>query len=116
MPTAMRPASTATPEIVPPTIAPVRLTPPPPLPLAAGAAVLAGVLLDVDDEDREPDEVGSLLLVGVGMVRVVSDELEAEDEAPLEVSVADPVDEEPAEESLRVAEPSVVGVARLLGL
>lgn len=108
----MRPASTATPEMVPPTIAPVRFTPPPPSPSAAGAAVLAGALLD---DDREPDEVGSLLLVGEGMVRV-RDELDAEDEAPLVVSVADLVDEDPSDESLRVAEPSVVGVARLLGL
>lgn len=97
--------------MVPPTIAPVRFTPPPPSPSAAGAAVLAGALLD---DDREPDEVGSLLLVGEGMVRV-RDELDAEDDAPLVVSVADLVDEDPSE-SLRVAEPSVVGVARLLGL
>lgn len=73
---------------------------------------MAGALLD---DDLEPDEVGSLLLVGEGMVRV-RDELDAEDDAPLVVSVADLVDEDPAEESLRVAEPSVVGVARLLGL
>lgn len=77
---------------------------------------MAGVLLDDDDDDDEPDEVGSPLLVGDGMVRVVRDELDAEDEAPLVVSVALLVDEEPAEESLRVAEPSSVGVARLLGL
>ncbi|KKY38006.1 hypothetical protein UCDDA912_g01974 [Diaporthe ampelina] len=101
--------------MVPPTIAPVRFTPPPPSPPAAGAAVLAGVLLE--DDDCAPEEVGPLLLVGVGMVRVVSDELDADEEAPLVVSVAVPVDEERAEESLReVAEPSSVGVARLLGL
>lgn len=80
---------------------------------------MAGVLLD--DDDEEPEEVGSLLLVGDGIEMVVRDELDAEDEdedeAPLVVSLTDPVDEEePAEESLRVAEPSSVGVARLLGL
>lgn len=80
--------------------------------------MLAGVLLD-DDDDDEPEEVGLLLLVGDGMVRVVRDERDAEDEdeAPLVVPLGVPVDEEePAEESLRVAEPSSVGVARLLGL
>lgn len=71
---------------------------------------MAAVLLD---EVSEPVEVGSLLLVVDGTkVRVV-----VEDEASDVVSVTDPVDEdEPEDESLRVAEPSVVGVARLLGL
>jgi hypothetical protein len=107
----MRPASTATAEMVPPTIAPVRFTPPPPL-SAAGAEVLAGVLLDAV---CEPEEVASLLLVVDGtMVRVVRDDADAEDEVPdFEVPVDD---EEPAEESLWVAEPGSVGVARLLGL
>ena len=73
---------------------------------------MAGVLLD---DDGEPEEVEPLL-VGDGMVRVRDDE-DAEDEALFVVLVLSvPVDEEPAEESLRVAEPSSVGVARLLGL
>lgn len=92
----------------------MRFTPPPP-PLAAGAAVLADVLLDWVSE---PDEVGLLLVEDGTKVRVVRDDADDADEAPdFVVSVAVPVDEdEPAEESLRVAEPSSVGVARLLGL
>lgn len=75
---------------------------------------MAGVLLD---GVCEPEEVGSLLLAVDGTkVRVVRDDADAEDEAP-DVVVSVPVDEDdPAEESLRVAEPSSVGVARLLGL
>lgn len=73
---------------------------------------MAGVLLDAV---CEPEEVGSLLLVVDGtMVRVVRDDAEAEDEVPDFVVPVD--DEEPAEESLCVAEPGSVGVARLLGL
>lgn len=76
---------------------------------------MAGELLD---EVSEPEVVGSLLLVEDGTkVRVVVDESDAEDEAPDVVSVTDPVDEDEREdESLRVTEPSSVGVARLLAL
>lgn len=71
---------------------------------------MAGVL---PNEVSEPVELGSRLPVEDGTkVRVVVD-----DEEPEVVSVTDPVDEdEPEDGSLLVAEPSSVGVARLLGL
>lgn len=106
------PTSAATAPMLPPTMAPVRFTPPLPLVLVPGAAVgvkLAELVELVEPvDDPSVIELGSVVVAGDGMVMVVRDPVvsEADDEEVALVDVPEPVD----------SVPRVVGVAKELGL
>lgn len=99
------PTRAATPPILPPTMAPVRLKPPSLPVLVPGAAV--GVELAELVEEDSVAELGSVVVAGLGMVTVVRVPVVSEvaDDEEIEVTV---LDSDPV--------PSVVGVARELGL